>query len=204
VTFLTRDQIERSLSSILARACDANIKVALAGGLAMQHYGSPRLTSDLDLLVDDDYSAELLDDVLEKRLSFGGRRGSVDDVEVDIIVREDRYNGLYQDALDAARPLNSVSRGERCLWVVRPEHLAVMKLAAGRPKDEDDLQYLLTAAIEGHIPFDVEHAQELADEYLGSFGGQSFQDAWQMTELLHELRDDPRAAALRKRMRSQR
>lgn len=101
----------------------------------MQLYGSPRITSDVDVV------AGALPSSLtpKKPLSFGGMIYETPaKIDVDWIVRSDEYRQLYEEALD-----NAVMT-DRGFAVVTPEYLAAMKLAAGRPKDEYDLTFLLS------------------------------------------------------------
>jgi hypothetical protein len=71
-------------------------------------------------------------------LTFGGMRYTAKGgVEVDLIERVDDLKGLYEEALREA------IETEDGLPVIAPDYLAVMKFAAGRPKDEDDLVWIL-------------------------------------------------------------
>jgi hypothetical protein len=47
------------------------------------------------------------------------------------------------------------------------EHLAVMKMAAGRPKDQTDLTFLLS-----HSKLDYKKTRKIAVLYLGWYAGQ--------------------------------
>ena len=71
-------------------------------------------------------------------LPFGGQKIEMPSgVPVDLIVREDEYKGLYEEALRSAI---CTEDGQP---IVRPEYLAAMKFAARRPKDNADLIFLL-------------------------------------------------------------
>jgi hypothetical protein len=124
---------------LIAKSMDSfarkqGVHSAVIGGFAMQLYGSPRLTSDLDFAAEQ--SLKRVKPV--GHLTFGGDRlVGPKKVPVCWIVRNDEYAGLYQRALDYA------VRSKRGFLVVRPEYLAAMKLAAGRPKDHEDLVHLL-------------------------------------------------------------
>lgn len=132
----------------------------------MQIYGSPRLTGDVDLI-----SAEAPADMgifrTIQSLTFGGRRYlTADNVELDLIKRSDYLKGLYQEALEQAVAT------EDGLPIVAPEYMAVIKFAAGRPKDEDDLVWLLQ---QGNL-VDRKKALDVAERFLGGpFGRESFQ-----------------------------
>lgn len=140
----------------------------------MAQYGSPRLTGDVDVIVSGEEGARMILADAEdlSPLSFGGYRAALGAVEVDVIVRADKYKALYTEALDAANELP----GAETLYLVGPEHLAAMKLAAGRGKDVLDLEYLLATDCLGDLyrPLDVERARDIVDRHLGSYGADVF------------------------------
>ena len=71
-------------------AAQEEIEWALAGGLAMHLYGSPRLTKDVDIIASRDLSL-----TPQHRLSFGGSSYTLQvgryAVQIDWIVRNDGY-----------------------------------------------------------------------------------------------------------------
>lgn len=147
----------RKVASVVAvTAKQESVEVALVGGFAMQHYGSSRLTGDIDVIADSSISAF----VSEGPLSFGGERTTIWGVKTDIIVRRDKYQQLYREALDHA-----VTTKNLPIRVVLPEYLAAMKLAARRPKDEIDLHYLI-----GAKTVDINLLRSIVDTHLGSYG----------------------------------
>lgn len=132
---------------------DDGERVAIAGGLAMQIWGSSRLTSDLDVLSDSclGYEGELL--------SFGGIRTREGDVDLDIIVREDEWQELYDDALEKAEQVEGI-----LLPVVTPEFLVPIKMVAGRAKDESDVRYLVLTS-----GFDQPETERIVRKHLGPY-----------------------------------
>ncbi len=112
------------------------IEWAVAGGLAMHLYGSPRLTKDVDII-----ASEHLPLTPEHRLTFGGSSYKLQvgnyAVQVDWIVRSDGYEKYYSAALKEAIKLPDGIR------IVIPEWLVILKLNAGRQKDLDDIVFLL-------------------------------------------------------------
>ncbi len=123
----------RKLAEIAARE---NIEWALAGGIAMHLYGSPRLTKDVDVV-----SLKRLPLEAVRPIGFGGDSYEVTvgrkKIHVDWIVREDNYRQYYVQALgDAAQLKNG-------LKIITPEWLAILKYIAGREKDLDDIVFLL-------------------------------------------------------------
>ena len=117
-------------------AAQEEIEWALAGGLAMYVYGSPRLTKDVDIIASKDLSL-----TPEHRLGFGGSSYTLQvgkyAVQVDWIVRNDGYQKYYRAALKEAVKMPNGLR------VVTPEWLVILKLNAGRQKDFDDVVFLL-------------------------------------------------------------
>lgn len=118
-------------------AAQENIAWALAGGLAMYLYGSPRLTKDVDIVASGHLSLSQ-----NGPLGFGGSNYLIKvgkyEVAVDWIVRNDGYAKYYRAALRDAVTLPEGAR------VLTPEWLVVLKMFAGRQKDYDDAVFLLS------------------------------------------------------------
>jgi len=117
-------------------AAQENIEWALAGGIAMHLYGSPRLTKDVDVI-----SLKRLPLEAVRPIGFGGDSYEVavgkKKIHVDWIVREDNYRQYYVQALNDAAQLKDG------LKIITPEWLAILKYIAGREKDLDDIVFLL-------------------------------------------------------------
>lgn len=117
-------------------AAREDIEWALAGGLAMHLYGSPRLTKDVDIIASRNLSL-----TPQHRLGFGGSSYTLQvgkyAVQIDWIVRNDGYQKYYRAALKDAIELSNALR------LVKPEWLVILKLNAGRQKDLDDIVFLL-------------------------------------------------------------
>ena len=117
-------------------AAQEKIDWAVAGGLAMHLYGSPRLTKDVDIVASNHLSL-----TPQHRLAFGGSSYALQvgryTVQVDWIVRNDGYEKYYRAALKQAIKLPNGIR------IVTPEWLVILKIIAGRQKDFDDVVYLL-------------------------------------------------------------
>lgn len=119
-----------------ALAAKEEIEWALAGGLAMHLYGSPRLTKDVDIIASKDLAL-----APRHRLGFGGSNYTLQvgkyEVPIDWIVRNDGYQIFYRAALkDAVKLPNG-------LRVVTPEWMVILKFNAGRQMDLDDIVFLL-------------------------------------------------------------
>lgn len=117
-------------------ATQEEIEWAVAGGLAMHFYGSPRMTKDVDIIASNHLSL-----MSRHPLSFGGSSYLLQvgkyNVQIDWIVRNDGYRELYSKALKEAIGLPNGLR------VVTPEWLVILKFNAGRQKDLDDIVFLL-------------------------------------------------------------
>jgi hypothetical protein len=117
-------------------AAQENVDWAVAGGLAMHLYGSPRLTKDVDIVASNHLSL-----TPQHRLSSGGSSYTLKigkyAVQVDWIVRNDGYEKYYRAALQAAIKLPNG------IHIVTPEWLVILKINAGLQKDLDDIVFLL-------------------------------------------------------------
>jgi hypothetical protein len=129
------ERLDAAAFELVEKLARSRVKAALAGGVAMQVYGSSRATGDVDLLVERVPPA-----VRGRRLTFGGvsTRAS-NSVTVALIARDDDLRPLYRTALRAARRLPGGRR------VVTVPYLMAIKFAAGRPHDVDDLHWLILA-----------------------------------------------------------
>lgn len=162
--FIGPEKLANVMAVVKAEAEKAGIPVVLLGGAAMIHYGSPRMTTDIDVV------STGLPQIAQigKSLTFGGRAFKIQGVKVDWIVRDDDYAALYADA---ARECAAAAG----YCVVRPEYLAIMKQAAGREKDVQDLVWLLSQKVGGRPLVDRKLARKMAGKYLG---GQYAQESW--------------------------
>ena len=152
------------------------VEWALAGGIAMHLYGSPRLTKDVDVV-----SEEFLSIEGKHRLSFGGISYEVKVgkkiVTVDWIVRNDDFIEYYRQALEDAVKLPNGMK------VLTPEWLLILKSIAGRGKDRDDAVFLLKNLRNLN--------RDLIKENVVKIGGE---DAWRFAKLrfreLYDLADN--------------
>ncbi|KKN31049.1 hypothetical protein LCGC14_0827990 [marine sediment metagenome] len=133
---------------------------ALVGGYALQQFGSPRLTGDLDIITTEVPTGFVLGD----QLSFGGAQSHQRGVPVDFIVRSDHYVGLYEEALD-----HRVNISDIALPVVPPEYILAMKLAAGRSSDDADIEWMLTSDV-----VEVDQTEQIIRQHLGHYAADEF------------------------------
>jgi len=174
----------RNAAEAVAEAAQAaDVAVALCGGFAMQQYGSPRLTSGVDVVAERTFTP--FDD--GEPLPFGGVRVVVDAVATDIIVRSDKYRDLYAEALRHARPVDGLA-----MPVVEPEFLTAMKMAARRHIDELDLRFLVESEA-----LDLDRARRVIERHLGPFAVDAFDD------LVVDVRLDDQRKSMRRGLGSE-
>jgi len=98
---ISTDTGVEAVQQIAATAKNEKVDWAIAGGLAMHLYGSPRLTRDVDIIASHSLSL-----TAEHRLVFGGDSYKLQvgkyEVQLDWIVRSDGYRKYYQAALKDA------------------------------------------------------------------------------------------------------
>jgi len=121
---------------------DARIPFAVVGGFAVIDHGYRRFTTDVDLLV---YVRDLLRTM--EALRAAGFRGGRTPVGARL---RDEATGVDVDLLGTAfegdeRALAAATRTRSPLPVVPVTHLILMKLEAGRTRDEADVVELLKA-----------------------------------------------------------
>lgn len=167
--FLDASQITGAITEAAALARKQHVRVALAGGCAMQIYGSDRLTADVDLL-----ASGYPEVTREGILSFGGIKTTAKNgAPVDYIVRDDAEMDLYDAALDTARIVPGIP-----VPVVTVPYLGAIKLAAGRGKDVQDLEFLLR-----EHPASFKAMRALVAKHIGDYAVDDL-DGYQATAVL--------------------
>ncbi|MBX7169663.1 MAG: nucleotidyltransferase [Pyrinomonadaceae bacterium] len=165
----------KALKKLAEIAQKENIDWALAGGIAMHLYGSPRMTKDVDTI-----SAGFLSLEGKHRLSFGGISYEVKVgkklVTVDWIVRSDDYAEYYRQALKDAVILPNG------LKVLTPEWLVILKSIAGRAKDRDDAVYLLQRKKTVKREKIREHVLKVGGEEAWRFAKLRFQEFYEVAD----------------------
>jgi hypothetical protein len=125
--FLNPEAVEEAIAEVARVAKAEGVDVALIGGVAMEVYGSDRLTKDVD------FAAEMYVPGMPilRELPYGGFASETSRGQpVDVVVRDDEYADLYRSAI-----YDSINM-DLPVKVVTPEHLAALKMAAGRGKDD--------------------------------------------------------------------
>ncbi|HZU98185.1 MAG TPA: hypothetical protein VFF73_15885 [Planctomycetota bacterium] len=129
--YASGDAATKAIRLVQSMAEKEGIRIALIGGFAMRAWGSPRLTDDVDFAATE---TPLFASVgLSLPGGIGRRSWTPDGIAVDILAGMP----IYADTVKKAR---------RTRWGFRlasPEHLLVMKVEAGRGKDQVDVEWLL-------------------------------------------------------------
>ncbi len=161
--FLSTEALDRAANEMARLAREQGIRAAVVGGLAMQLYGSDRLTMDVDFIAERAVKGPAVKD----KVGFGGDKlVTSEGVPVDWIVRADAYRALYAEALGKAEPVE----GQEYLVVTLP-YLAAMKMAARRDRDFLDLTELLAAG-----ELDVKETRGIVLRHLGEYAAEDFDD----------------------------
>jgi len=144
---------------------------ALIGGLALDAWGIPRATKDVDLAVpvgSAEPAAERLrsatTEVRPLRIGGVGLRERDRGLRIDLVDRRVHFSGLFQEAIAEAA---SSGRRARVAGIEVPlvslEHLLVMKMVSGEPKDEVDARRILQLET-----LDYARARGIAERHLGA------------------------------------
>lgn len=162
--FLDPTVIDRAILEVAREAAQTGRHAALVGGAAMQLLGSDRMTRDVDFVADGGPPATL---EVVRDLSFGGVKARTrEGIDVDWIVRDDDYRELYEEALWNADLVLSTG-----VMVVRPEYLFIMKMVAGRAKDDLDAVYLLNSDA---VNLDKVKTRAIIKRLLGVYAADDF------------------------------
>jgi len=172
---LDPNSLAAAANALAEAARQQHASIALIGGFALQQYGSSRLTGDVDIISDEALTA--FDPI--KTLSFGGYQTTVTiahipemlggappskvHVPVEVVMRDDGYKKLYQEALNRAVSIRTLR-----IRLVRSEYLVAMKMIAGRTRDEEDLEFLILSGT------DLKPARKIIFKHLGIYGAESF------------------------------
>jgi hypothetical protein len=144
------------LRSLVTRVCQLRSSAATR----CSSTGRRGLTGDVDVV------ATRLVDALRygEPLSFGGYQTEVMQVPVDFVVRDDDYAELYGDGLT-----RSTFLADAPMPVVRLEYLAAMKMGAGRPRDDADLEWIVLRS-----GVDLPWARRIVRQHLGTYAAREF------------------------------
>lgn len=136
---LDEDSALQAIEKVGELAAQNNIEWALVGGVAMNLYGSDRLTKDVDIIASK--RLPMPQSQIVGQLRQGGERYSTQTdkktVAVDWIVRNDEFKVLFQAALKESVKIDAIP-------ILTPEWLVILKFIAGRFKDQEDAVFLLS------------------------------------------------------------
>lgn len=157
------DQAVRAMMEIVSEKPD--LKVAILGGIALQIYGSSKPTTDVDFVGNRTLGPQDIFEVTGPLSSGGVAYVMEGDIPVDLIVRNDAYQKLYEAALENAVDYGGVP-------VVTPEYLAAMKFAAARPKDLTAVAWLLNQP-------GLVDAAKVSKIMFDTLGGEYARNSWE-------------------------
>jgi hypothetical protein len=162
--FLTRQEIDDGISAFLLTASsNPDLRFALVGGVALQAFGYPKGTKDVDFIITD-LPTELYPLERGGPLDIGGASYFVNKtIEIDLIVRRDSYKALYEEALGQAVD-------QAGLPIITLEYLAAVKFLASRQKDLDAVRWILSEP--GRV--NSVWIGMLLERHLGQYAGESW------------------------------
>lgn len=190
--------VRSALAEALTRLAVVPGSRALIGGVALAVHGIERFTKDVDLAVTTRQSGEVeskLADADPRPLRIGGVSiATSTGVRIDLVDHRFKYRALFEEAIAAAAAEGPTATvGDRMIEVVPLPYLAAMKLAAGRPQDEADLDAILRTK-----ELDYHRTRRIVEEHLGQFAADYLDRlarSASRTDAPREYGDDPYAEA---------
>lgn len=136
---IDEDSASEAIDAVGKIAKENDIDWALVGGLAMNVYGSDRLTKDIEII--SSRRLPISSDKIAGPLKQGGERYVIQTkkrtANVDWIIRNDGFKKMFQEALAESVEISGTP-------VITPEWLVILKFIAGRFKDQEDAIFLLS------------------------------------------------------------
>lgn len=136
---IDEESASEAIDAVGKIAGENNIDWALVGGLAMNLYGSDRLTKDIDII--SSRRLPISPNKIAGPLRQGGERYVIQTknrtANVDWIIRNDGFKKMFQEALAESVEISGTP-------VITPEWLVILKFIAGRFKDQEDAVFLLS------------------------------------------------------------
>lgn len=136
---IDEESVSEAIDAVGKIADENDIDWALIGGLAMNIYGSDRLTKDIDII--STRRLPISPDKIAGPLRQGGERYVIKTsrrfANVDWIIRNDGFKKMFQEALAESVKMSGTP-------VITPEWLVILKFIAGRFKDQEDAIFLLS------------------------------------------------------------
>jgi len=164
----TADTILQALSKAVLFFQRHRIPYALIGAMALNMYGRPRTTLDIDFLVLlDEKGVDNINDkaasdniLIDKEwiksnpmLSKSHVRLSIDEITIDLMLPGDDHDK------QALKRRKKKKINSKMIWIITPEDLILQKLKVGRPRDFEDALTILER-LSGKL--DIQYLERLA------------------------------------------
>jgi hypothetical protein len=138
------------LQTVFASLQRHDVKYVVIGGIAAVLHGVPRATFDVDILIEAsrDNAQRLLDALLDAQLVTASLTDSAQLLEKEITVFNDRVRIDVQTATPGIKfeevwpRRKTIEYSGQAFYILSKSDLITAKLAAGRPKDLDDVRWL--------------------------------------------------------------
>jgi hypothetical protein len=161
--FLAPEALDRAANEMARLAREQGVRAAVVGGLAMQLYGSDRLTMDVDFIAD----RKLNGPTVKDQVAFGGDKlVSSEGVPVDWVIVGNGYSALFGEAIRNAKPV----RGQEYRVVPLP-YLAALKMVARAPRHMADLFEVLSSG-----KLNVKQTRQIVRRTMGCYAADRFDD----------------------------
>lgn len=201
-------KLRRAFTRTVAALEEAGLRYAVVGGVAVGIHSEPRVTRDLD------FAISVTSDAEAERVVLGLQRSGF---TVDSVFENDAGRlstvrtlhrstpGVYLDFLFfnsrieaeiVAAATSELVAGRDSVRVVTRPHLIAMKVLAGRPKDQPDLQHLVEAATSDELG-EVRVALRLMQK-RGAAPGRDLSAEWK--RFVQQLRSAPRERLASRRL----
>jgi len=143
--------LDNVLDSAIAALDGAGVRWALVGGLAVSAWAAPRATRDVDLYAE---LQKVAPSLLQEKLESHGFVVPAMEEELrtyGVFRCRSETTGVFLDVFSSTGPLGSaildrrveVDDGERKLWLISAEDLAILKAFSDRERDFEDLVQVL-------------------------------------------------------------
>jgi hypothetical protein len=159
-----------SVAAAAAALNEQGVDFALIGGFALDAWGIPRATKDVDVAVPVG-AAEKAGEALRSatteirplRIGGVGIRDTERGLRIDLVDRRFHFAALFRDAIHEARSSGRLARvGGQDISLVSLEFLLAMKLVSGESKDEIDARRILQRE-----ELQYSHARAIVERHLG-------------------------------------
>lgn len=141
------DNIQQALSKIAQFLQRHRIPYALIGAMALNMYGRPRTTLDIDFLIllDEEEIDKIKDEAARNNIltdeewvkhnpmiTKSHMRFIIDEITIDLMLPRDDHDR------EALKRRKKKKVNNKTIWIIAPEDLILQKLKVGRPRDFED------------------------------------------------------------------